>query len=988
MTKMTERRKISRVMVTLLVCVLIATLPGLASGDVGDGNVSDTYGPQEGTDPVPPTGLYAGESWVPGDVVLIGYDGDVTTGTVTDPAGIDHEIIFTFADGVSRAEFPLLENVIIGEYTVSAGGETVTFCVGCCAINAWYVDGRVNGTISESLRNEGPVIYACEDLHGEIMPADADGSFSIPVDLPPGTYTMNLTCGNAQTNLLFTVYEAVTVQKAAVQAFDGNGMTAGVTVSGIVYEDLVVTDPDRIYDAPIEGALVEIFADDGNLAFDPASDMPILSTTTNSGGAYSFAGLDLNSYYFIAVQASSLDTTRGREKGAGPEDILAEQTYQVTFDPTTGTHDFVLRFGGLNPLVTDDWDEGAYEHVALLNASAYADESMDFGFSYDVIVNDIGEEEAQGSLHRFLTNAEYISGFQESRFVMAVPPNTHDGTAQWWKLDLDYSIVNFDGPFGLNGTVFDISLSPWDTNPGFVSYDPDAHRIISVSSPDGVPVGTGGDGREHTSDDSLFLPIAKPEIELNPPTGDGLLELGSAGSYVSDIAGYSSGTAISSRAPDILIERCLIGLTANATPPEEEYATSKDSADEGIFLNNDAAGNIVRDSVIAFTKHTGVSLVDGAENCLLENVLVYKTALDPTGGHTAVEVGASDLHIDRSIIAHTDEKDAIQITLPGKGGGSGPLISGSLIEMNQGVGINILQAPFTTVSSSIIRENGHSGIVVESHQSVGNTFTKNAIYNNSYIGIDLGVTGGVDNVTVNDGVLLENKPNRGMDYPVITGAVWNAVAGTLTIQGCVGLPGHDNSDFSGSRVEVFLVRNDTAGDNLIGNNWDKKNEIDAYYGEGWMYLGMTEADTEGNFSAVLDVYGITPGTDLILAGTATLYDGCTSEFGEVYYYGGTPENFRAVTATITLSGTTVLMNITSESGTIPQASLYWLKPEGMTIDAMAGDYFLNESAGNEFTWYFTNLMEGVPQTVELQFSLGPLDSWRIGDLYNLGVDPR
>ena len=95
-----------------------------------------------------------------------------------------------------------------------------------------------------------------------------------------------------------------------------------------------------------------------------------------------------------------------------------------------------------------------------------------------------------------------------------------------------------------------------------------------------------------------------------------------------------------------------------------------------------------------------------------------------------------------------------------------------------------------------------------------------------------------------------------------------------------------------------------------------------------------------------------------------------------------------MTATITLSGTTVLMNITSESGTIPQASLYWLKPEGMTIDAMAGDYFLSESAGNEFTWYFTDLEEGVPQTVELQFSLGPLDFWRISDLYNLGVDPR
>lgn len=998
---MKERRKISRVMVTLLVCVLITALPGIAAGDVGDTNVTDSFGPPGVADPVPPTGLDAGESWVPGNTVLITFEGEVSTGTVTDPAGYDHEITFVYAEGISLAEYPLLDNVIIGEYTVSAGGLNTTFCVGCCAINAWYVDGWVNGTVSESLRNEGSVMYSCENISGDIIPDTENRSFAIPVDLAPGTHTMTLECGNAQTNLVFTVDEDTPSDDPVVRSASppgvpqpdlfaaGNQMAEQVTVMGIVYEDLVVTDPDGA-DAPIEGALVKLFADDGDLAFDPSADTYIESTTTNPDGVYTFY-VDNSSDYFIAVEAASLNTTRGLEAGAGPEDILAEQTYQVSFDPATGTHEFVLQFGGQDPLVTDDWDEDVYEHVALLNASTYADdESMDFGFSYDVIVNDIGDEEYQGSLHRFLTNAEAIEGFQESRFVMAVPPNTRDGTGQWWKLDLTYRIVHFDGPFGLNGTVFNnISLSPWDTNPGYVSYDTKNHRMIAVSTATAVPVGTGPDGREHFGEDDLFMPVAKPEIELNPPKGDGLMELDSEGSYVSDIAGYAAGTVISSLAPDITIERCLIGLTANATPAEEEYATSKDSPANGITFNNDAAGNMVRDSVIAFTKHTGITLIDGAQGCLLENILVYKTAMDPTGGHTAIDVAASTLRIDRSIIAHTDEKDAIQIQLPGTGGGSGPEITGSLIEMNEGVGINILQAPDTRIISSVIRENGHSGIVVENRQSLNNTFSKNAIYNNSYLGIDLGVTGGVDNVTVNDGVLLDNKPNRGMDYPVITAAVWNTVAGTLTVEGFVGLPDHDNSDFAGSEIEIFLVRNDTAGDNLVGNNWEKKKELDTYYGEGWMYLDTIDppADGDGNFSGTLDVSGITPGTDIVLAGTATLF-GCTSEFGELHYYGGGTDDFRVVTGSITLNGTSVIMNITSQSGTIPQASLYWLKPEGMTIEAMSGDDFLNTSAGNEYIWYFSDLEEGVPQTVIMTFDPQNLALWRVADLYNLGVDPR
>ena len=99
------------------------------------------------------------------------------------------------------------------------------------------------------------------------------------------------------------------------------------------------------------------------------------------------------------------------------------------------------------------------------------------------------------------------------------------------------------------------------------------------------------------------------------------------------------------------------------------------------------------------------------------------------------------------------------------------------------------------------------------------------------------------------------------------------------------------------------------------------------------------------------------------------------------------DDFRIVTGTITLNETSVIMNITSQSGTIAQASLYWLKPDGMIIVTMSGDDFHNASAGNEYIWHFSGLEEGVPQTVIMTFDPRNLALWRVADLYNLGVDP-
>ena len=162
-------------------------------------------------------------------------------------------------------------------------------------------------------------------------------------------------------------------------------------------------------------------------------------------------------------------------------------------------------------------------------------------------------------------------------------------------------------------------------------------------------------------------------------------------------------------------------------------------------------------------------------------------------------------------------------------------------------------------AGNVIANNGNSGVIVTG--SVGNAIFRNAMYNNTSIGIDLGQ----QLVTANDGAKTAGQPNLLMDFPVFTSATLSGT--TLTVAGYVG-SAPNQSTFAGARVEVFKSDNDASG-----------------YGEGQTYLGFLTADANGNFSGSLTVSGLAAGDRI--TGTATDGSNNTSEFGANVIVGGT-----------------------------------------------------------------------------------------------------
>lgn len=148
------------------------------------------------------------------------------------------------------------------------------------------------------------------------------------------------------------------------------------------------------------------------------------------------------------------------------------------------------------------------------------------------------------------------------------------------------------------------------------------------------------------------------------------------------------------------------------------------------------------------------------------------------------------------------------------------------------------------------------GVVIGQNMSdsaTRNEITQNHIYQNSVIGIDLGN----DGVTENDGVCNSgSQPNRGMDFPVITGV--SLSGNQLKVQGTTSCP-------QANSVEVF-----------------KSDPVNSRQGR---YLGRLPVPPgTGSFNGTLTVSGVLP-SDSVTA-TAMDSEGNTSEFSDSKSLGG------------------------------------------------------------------------------------------------------
>ena len=132
------------------------------------------------------------------------------------------------------------------------------------------------------------------------------------------------------------------------------------------------------------------------------------------------------------------------------------------------------------------------------------------------------------------------------------------------------------------------------------------------------------------------------------------------------------------------------------------------------------------------------------------------------------------------------------------------------------------------------------GVRISDPGTDGNTITRNSIFANGGLGIDLDPTG----VSPNDAGDGDSGPNQQLNFPVLSSATRTSVRGTAC---------------SGCRVEVFVADPDPSG-----------------FGEGRTFLAAAVADGSGNFTVAIS--GVSAGQTV--TATATDGQGNTSEFAK------------------------------------------------------------------------------------------------------------
>lgn len=658
-------------------------------------------------------------------------------------------------------------------------------------------------------------------------------------------------------------------------------------ISGTVYED-VNGDSNLADGAARSGVTVMIYRDNGD-AVPSVGDLLFSTTTTNGSGVYSVAVPDSNTYW-VVVDSKTIPPSNGFTGGSAQGDVWAEQTYgplgALCSDGAGGTYERASAgpcFGGRRGGQSDNAATlNNAEHVGKVAVNGSNVTTVDFGFSFNVVTDSRdGDDDAaanrtvQGSLRQYIQNANAIGNANTMRFVPAAPANASGSGGVWWTVALTNALPSLtDGNTTINGTAYSYTngVTLRNTNPGTAGHS-------------GQSVGTGMDGVEGTGDDPTLPSYQRPEIEINGGDFGRIFQLAGNNQILRLIAIFntenSNGVNVTAGTGSEILE-CFIGPRADGTDPGNGSRLYT-----GVVLSGGAAD--ITDNYLAHTRNTGImtgntSVVSGNDcfNIAIDGSVGDGITAEGSSGQTITfrenrvdGVGAFGLESWQSPGPFTFENNTVLNTgrLAGQGEDGGIRIFGnnSLVRYN-------------VVSSAV-----GAGIVVaprSSGASTHNTISKNAVYNNGGLSIDLDQTPtgnpSGDDVTPNDGITIVGNQNDGFDYPVFTVATLSGT--TLHMEGYVGTV---TSPIAGTHiVEVFKADDD-------GNNNGEIEQGDGQsvpHGEGRYYIGSFASNADGTFSANMTLTGSVSVVigDFITA-TATDSSGNTSELSGNRIITGAPD---------------------------------------------------------------------------------------------------
>ncbi|NPB04657.1 MAG: right-handed parallel beta-helix repeat-containing protein, partial [Thermotogae bacterium] len=603
-------------------------------------------------------------------------------------------------------------------------------------------------------------------------------------------------------------------------------------------------------------------------------------------------------------------------------------------------------FGGVNGAVSDglptDLAVGSelpsgvsVEHVAKVEVNTEDVTGLDFGFSFNVVtnVNDRDDDTsadrtAQGSLRQFLQNANAIRGDNTMRFVPAVSPNVDKGEgAKWWKV----TISDFNGDGVVNE---DDTLPAIEDSSGATVIDGTAYSYSDGTSLDTnreyLPKGCETVGVDKVS----FRDLPKPELEVagrrgSTPGGlDWIFKIETKGSAkIANVSVHGAGKStadgydinpglyddirVMGAEGGFELYRSVIGLPPNGEftdIPESEWSLSV-----GIYISSDTGDPYVKDwkiheNLVGYTGAHGV-FVNKNENFvkpgdIYQNEITHTNKLYWNDADAlTLERGAKEHNIYENCVINNNGSGfdswgrAYNITWENNTIRN----NGWNIDGNENLGEERFGARLWGKSQlftkNIVAGNYGPGVIVtgggqdpkDGITLSMNRFSGNGPENDNTRGlaIDLGDEYFADithhGVTPNDGVLNNDLPNVGLDYPIFEEAI---LAGNhLVLKGYIGTKASKLVPPEGKtwRIEIYLADDDgnNNGEVELG---DGKSEP---HGEGkeWLYtikITSEDFDEDGNFNLVVPRGDLSAGVELtaIVIDTGDNKDyGHTSEFG-------------------------------------------------------------------------------------------------------------
>jgi len=683
-------------------------------------------------------------------------------------------------------------------------------------------------------------------------------------------------------------------------------------ISGRVYEDVNGNGEVSDDGVALEGVEVFLYRDDGDGAPDDG-DVLVASTTTDSSGAYSFV-VENNFTYFVVVDSKTVYPSGGFNSGYDQGDVWAEQTFggagvywDDDGDPSTPPQprgSSGPAYGGRYPDRSDDATQiSTAEHVAKIDVNGSDVSGVDFGFSFNVVVNTNDRDDdtsadrtSQGSLRQFIQNANGVSGENAMRFVPAVPKNE----SSWWKVTYSLGAMPeiVDDDTVIDGTAY----CAWDNGVNGCTSPSQVRDENAGTEGTGGTVGVGADGVAGTGDEPALPVFERPELEINANdeyyglrVGDGTSN--PANAVIKKLAIYNTARdaiKVEGGSDNFLITENFIGFRADGSVP----TAGETVAWQGVKVADDTlpsvGGRITRNYIGycgIYNVSVGLASTTGDEplkTVVSENEIVAGGCGSTYDYPDNVSVYADEVTLENNLIRDACMGGGDDPKTAGKGieirySSQGVVVRNNTVANNASAGIYYDQSSNDgTVEYNLIYGNGRSytaaGVTVSNNNSsVYNVkISKNSIHSNNGLSIDLDGDGGVGNgVTPNDGEFTYGKPNYYIDYPVFTKAEFDGT--NLHIEGYVGTSASPIAQVF--TLEVFKADDD--GDN--NGEVEAGDGKSAPHGEGRWYLGSCTTASDGTFAcdlAVSSSASLSPG-DYITA-TAYLEGRGTSEMGANY----------------------------------------------------------------------------------------------------------